>query len=114
MWLDDRLNIFSSLKCDDEEGTAQLGWFRYDVDRDELRQAFRGLSLGSKIRFEITPSESSSTCAGFISFGEGLQIAFSLVNVMVPAKLVIKSTRTLLVVVSVIVVVDAGSQVQMC
>ena len=50
----------------------------------------------------------------FISFEEGLQIAFSLVNVMVPAKLVIKSTRTLLVVVSVIVVVDAGSQVQMC
>lgn len=49
-----------------------------------------------------------------ISFVQGLQIAFSLVNVMVPAKLVIKSTRTLLVVVGVIVVMDAGSQVQMC
>lgn len=119
MWLEDKLlNIFSSLlKWCEEDGTAQLDWFRYDVDSDEPRQAFRGLSWGSKIRFEITPSESSSTCGGILNGNGmelgGLKIAFCLAYVMVPVKLVIKSTRTLFVVEGVIVVMNASCKIQM-
>ena len=46
-----------SLKCVDADGTAQLVWFRNDVDSDELMHVFVGFPLESKIKLEIMPEK---------------------------------------------------------